>query len=261
MGVLILCLQPHTTNCHRTPTTWLSFRRAWMRCMTMTNITEDSAQWVWRSSIGSSSFDSMSFSTRTGLKFIPLYSPGAPRCWFKVPTSVNSHVDDSDTHLPALWIKNNYFRANMTKAMICTMISVTIFGWNLILIYGQIPLLQLPTTDSDPLELALSDSCNDSSVPSQHTDDSSSDEVWLNQTSEEGDCVRELQQATVLSKCLSYHKPNIQIPEQKAKKAGCVLTSQENFQTLEKRDEKEGRGTEEARKSRGWRQGRKEHDY
>lgn len=154
----------------------------------------------------------------------------------------------------------------MTKAMICTMISVTIFGWNLILIYGQIPLLQLPTTDSDPLELALSDSCNDSSVPSQHTDDSSSDEVWLNQTSEEGDCVRELQQATVLSKCLSYHKPNIQIPEQKAKKAGCegkagcVLTSQENFQTLEKEMKKKA----EAQKKQGKAEDggkEEEHDY
>jgi len=46
----------------------------------------------------------------------------------------------------------------------------------------------------------------------------------------------------VLSKCLSYYKPSIQIPERKAKKAGCVLTSQENLQTLE-RDEKEGEGT------------------
>ena len=103
-----------------------------------------------------------------------------------------------------------------------------------------------PTTDSAPLELDLFDSCSDSSVPPQCTDHSCSDEeVGLNQTSEEGDCVQELQQATVLSKCLSYHKPNIKIPERKAKKAGCVLTSQENLQILE---EKEMKRKEEAEK-------------
>ena len=56
-----------------------------------------------------------------------------------------------------------------------------------------------------------------------------------------------------MSKCLSYHKPSIQIPEQKAKKAGCegkagcVLTSQENFQTLEKEMKKKA----EAQKKQG----------
>ena len=70
------------------------------RGMTMTNIiagfrttgvypfNRDALQ----SKVLSSSFDPTSLSTRTGLKFIPLYSPAAPQCRSKVPTSVNSHV-------------------------------------------------------------------------------------------------------------------------------------------------------------------------
>ena len=130
-GVLIFCLPPHTTHltqpldkgcfaplkmfwreeCQlflsRNPGKVVTryqfselFGRAWMRGMTMTNIiagfrttgvypfNRDALQ----SKVLSSSFDPTSLSTRTGLKFIPLYSPAAPRCWSKVPTSVNSHV-------------------------------------------------------------------------------------------------------------------------------------------------------------------------
>lgn len=81
------------------------FGRAWMRGMTMTNIiagfhTTGVYPFNWDAlqlKVLSSSFDPTSHSTRTGLKFIPLYSPAAPRCRSKLPTSVNSHVDGSDS--------------------------------------------------------------------------------------------------------------------------------------------------------------------
>ena len=237
-GVLIFCLPPHTTHltqpldkgcfgplkmfwreeCHsylsRNPGKVVTryqfselFGRAWMRGMTMTNILggfRTTGVYPFnRNALQlktmSTTFDSSSLTERTGLKFIPLYSPAVPQSQPRVATSASSDpcpfTPDEADNLPSS-----------------------------------------PPFNLAPLDLNESQ-CSDSSPPPQNTEDLSGDkEVELEQASKEAECVKTLHQTTTLSKCLSYHKPNIKLPKPHTKKAGCVLTSMENLQIIEKKE-------------------------
>ena len=119
------------------------------------------------------SFDPTALSSRTGLKFIPFYSPALP---YKSGVTTEVHENDcTSAHLQ----------------------------------HGDSPSTSPVTNTSGFIQELNFSQLTDSS--NHHSDDSESeDDVLMGQVNRE--CTQEFQQATVLSKCLSHHQPTMKMP-------------------------------------------------
>ena len=248
-GVLIFCLPPHTTHLtqpldkgcfgpmkmfwHEECQEFLSknpgkvvtryqfselFGRTWLRGMTLSNIISGFRTTgiypFHRTALQSkllASFDPTALSSRTGLKFIPLYSPARPY-QSRAATEVHENYCAS-THLQHDDSSSTSFLQNTS---------------------GCIPEVNLQLTDSSH----------------HHSDDSDrEDDVLLRQVDRE--CTNELRQVTVLSKCLSHHQPMLKMPSKRdVSRGGRLLTSKENLQIMEEKEIKKKEKEEKKEKAR-----------